>query len=110
TVTLRREEKSDLEDGECLYYTRVTDRAGNSSTSNAIEVIVDNTKPVAGTLAFANLDDTGSSQSPAITRDGTFDLSLSGNSDANGSEEARVGQEDEGAGRTRRTTAASDRG
>src|SRR5262249_56936025 len=62
----------------------VAGAAGNASTSNTIEVIVDNTNPVAGTLAFANLDDTGSSQSPAVTKDGTFDLSLSGNSDANG--------------------------
>src|SRR5439155_23428329 len=41
---------------------------------------------VAGTLSFAagTLTDTGSSQSPAITQDGTFDLSLSGDTDTNG--------------------------
>ena len=36
--------------------------------------------PIAGTLAFANLTDSGSSDSTPITQDGSFDLSLSGNS------------------------------
>ena len=64
-----------------MFRAVVTDPAGNSSTSNVIEVIVDNTDPIAGTLAFANLTDSGSSDSTPITQDGTFDLSLSGNSD-----------------------------
>src|SRR5207253_5505484 len=36
------------------------------------------------TLAFVGLDDTGSSDTPAITKDGTFSLSLSGDTDTNG--------------------------
>src|SRR5207237_7383272 len=52
--------------------------------TSAMQVKVDNTAPLAGTLSFANLTDSGTSQSPAITQDGTFDLSLSGDSDANG--------------------------
>src|SRR5205823_5288557 len=75
-----------LADGDYRFRAVVTDPAGNSSTSNVIEVVVDNTAPVAGTLSFAagTLTDTGSSQSPAITQDGTFDLSLSGDTDTNG--------------------------
>src|SRR5207302_9248257 len=39
----------------------------------------------AGTLTFANLADTGHTDTPTpITTDGTFDLSLSGDTDANG--------------------------
>ena len=55
-----------------MFRAVVTDPAGNSSTSNAIEVIVDNTDPTAGTLAFANLTDSGSSDSTPITQDGTL--------------------------------------
>ena len=40
--------------------------------------------PAAGTLSFANLDDTGSANAPAVTKDGTFDLSLTGQGDLNG--------------------------
>src|SRR5689334_25353210 len=81
----------------------LTDPAGNSSTSNPISVIVDNTAPNAGTLSFTGLTDTGSQDSPTpITTDGTFDLNLAGDHDANGvtvayevstSEEPRVGKE-----------------
>ena len=76
--------QSSLADGDYQFRAIVTDPAGNSSTSNAIEVMVDNTAPAAGTLAFASLDDTGSSDTPPVTKDGTFDLSLSGHSEANG--------------------------
>ncbi len=76
--------QSGLADGSYQFRAIVTDPAGNNSTSNAISVIVDNTAPVAGTLSFLNLTDTGSNDTPDITQDGTFDLSLSGNSDANG--------------------------
>src|SRR4029078_11178423 len=73
-----------LADGDYLFHAVVTDNAGNSSVSNAIEVKVDNTAPAAGTLSFANLDDTGSANAPAITKDGTVDLSPSGQGDLNG--------------------------
>src|SRR4029077_6841656 len=76
--------QSSLADGDYVFRAIVTDPAGNSSTSNVIEVVVDNTAPTAGTLAFTNLVDSGTPNSPAITTDGTFDLSLSGNLDANG--------------------------
>src|SRR4029079_19638607 len=39
---------------------------------------VDTLAPNAGALAFDNLDDTGSDDSPDINQDGTFDLSLTG--------------------------------
>src|SRR5207253_3192940 len=76
--------QSELADGRYQFRAVVSDPAGNSSTSNTISVIVDSTPPIAGTLSFDGLDDTGSSQNPAITQDGSFDLSLSGNADANG--------------------------
>src|SRR4029077_12403690 len=53
-------------------------------TTAAISVIVDNPAPAAGTLSFANLSDTGHSDSTPITQDGTFDLSLAGDTDTNG--------------------------
>ena len=79
-VTSTTASQSGLADGDYQFRAVVTDPAGNSSTSNAIEVIVDNTAPTAGTLAFANLD--RHRQQPTRRRspqDGTFDLSLSGN-------------------------------
>src|SRR5439155_1189127 len=75
--------QTSLADGDYRFHAVVTDPAGNSSISNVLEVKVDNTAPTAGTLSFTGLTDTGSSQSPAITQDGTFDLSLSGNADLN---------------------------
>ncbi|WP_208608655.1 Ig-like domain-containing protein [Bradyrhizobium stylosanthis] len=75
--------QSDLADGSYQFRATVTDAAGNSATSNTISVVVDNTAPVAGTLAFSGLDDTGSANTPAVTKDGSFDLSLTGTSDAN---------------------------
>ncbi|WP_186467833.1 beta strand repeat-containing protein, partial [Bradyrhizobium stylosanthis] len=75
--------QDDLADGSYQFRATVTDAAGNSATSNTISVVVDNTAPVAGTLAFSDLDDTGSANAPAVTKDGSFDLSLTGSSDAN---------------------------
>ncbi|WP_186467467.1 Ig-like domain-containing protein, partial [Bradyrhizobium stylosanthis] len=75
--------QSDLADGSYQFRATVTDAAGNSATSNTISVVVDNTAPVAGTLSFSGLDDTGSANTPAVTRDGSFDLSLTGSSDTN---------------------------
>ena len=75
---------SNLADGDYVFRAVVTDAAGNSSTSNTIEVKVDNTVPAAGTLSFANLTDTGSSSSDFITKDATFDLALAGQETATG--------------------------
>src|SRR5204863_526414 len=76
--------QTSLADGDYRFHAIVTDPAGNSSTSNVIEVVVDNTAPTAGTLAFTNLIDSGSTNTPPVTTDGSFNLSLSGNLDANG--------------------------
>jgi hypothetical protein len=67
-----------LVDGSYRYRAKYTDRAGNSSTGNVIEVVIDTTAPAAGTLAFANLTDSGSDEAPDITTDSAFDLVLSG--------------------------------
>src|SRR5205085_10395177 len=50
---------SGLADGSYQFRAVVTDNAGNSSNTTAISVIVDNTAPTAGTLTFANLADSG---------------------------------------------------
>src|SRR5207253_2561988 len=63
---------------------RDRDPAGNSSTSNTITVVIDTTAPTAGTLAFANLADTVTTNTPPVTTHNAFDLSLTGNSDTNG--------------------------
>src|SRR5207302_491861 len=76
--------QSSLVDGDYKFHAVVTDPAGNSSTSNTIEVKVDNTNPTAGTLSFAGLSDSGSTDTPPITTDNNFTLSLAGNADANG--------------------------
>ena len=56
-----------------------TDVAGNASTTNSVQtIIVDSTPPAAGTLSFANLTDTGSSDTPPVTTDNSFNLALTG--------------------------------
>src|SRR5204862_11677 len=105
TWTTTSAAQASLADGDYQFHAIVTDPAGNSSTSNVIEVVVDNTAPTAGTLAFTNLVDSGSSESPAITTDGTFNLSLSGNLDANGTSVAYEVSTDGGA--TWTTTSAA---
>ena len=70
--------QSGLADGSYQFRALVTDAAGNSSTSNVIEVVVDNTAPAAGTLAFSNLTDSGTANTPPVTKDNAFDLTLTG--------------------------------
>src|SRR5262249_61512835 len=66
--------QTSLTDGDYLFRAVVTDPAGNSSTSNTIEVIIDNTKPVAPSItAFA--DNSGSS-SDHLTNDTTPTLTI----------------------------------
>src|SRR5207244_4308081 len=77
-------DQTSLADGSYQFRAVVTDPAGNHSETTPISVVVDNTAPTAGTLAFVGLDDTGSSDTPAITKDGTFSLSLSGDTDTHG--------------------------
>ena len=72
--------QSGLADGDYQFRAVVTDPAGNSSTSNVIEVIVDNTdadRRHAG-LRQPHRQRQQPTATP-ITQDGTFDLSLSGN-------------------------------
>ena len=83
--------QSKLADGSYQFRATTTDTAGNStSVSNVVEVVVDQTNPTPGTLSLAgNFDDTGSKQAgtdgdPKVTTDATFDLSLTGATDANG--------------------------
>src|SRR4029077_12703612 len=76
--------QTNLADGDYQFHAIVTDNAGNASTSNVVEVIVDNTAPSAGTLS-SNVVDTGHTDTPTpITQDGTFSLGLNGDTDANG--------------------------
>ncbi|BAV48106.1 Autotransporter-associated beta strand repeat protein [Mesorhizobium loti] len=84
TWTSTAANQSGLADGDYLFHAVVTDSAGNASTTSAIEVKVDNTAPTAGTLSFSNLTDSGTANTPPVTTDNTFDLTLSGQSDTNG--------------------------
>ncbi|MBK4733831.1 Ig-like domain-containing protein [Noviherbaspirillum pedocola] len=54
-----------------------TDAAGNTASSS-ITFTLDKTAPAAGTLSFANLIDSGSSQTDGLTNDNAFNLRLSG--------------------------------
>ncbi|TWA88548.1 Ig-like protein group 3, partial [Bradyrhizobium stylosanthis] len=100
--------QDNLADGSYQFRATVTDAAGNSTTSNTISVVVDNTAPVAGTLAFSVLDDTGSTNTPAVTKDGSFDLSLTGTSDANATSVSYEVSTDGGANWSSTTTAQTD--
>ncbi|MCY6412715.1 Ig-like domain-containing protein [Acinetobacter sp. VNH17] len=70
--------QTNLADGVYQFKAVVTDVAGNSAETLSSTVTVDNTPPVAGTLSFSNLTDTGISTTDLITQDKTFDLSLTG--------------------------------
>ena len=65
-------------DGDYQFRAQVTDAAGNTSTSNVIEVVVDTAAPAAGSLSFTNLSDTGTANTPPVTQDNTFNLTLTG--------------------------------
>src|SRR5206468_4204440 len=71
-------------DGSYQFHAVVTDPAGNSSTTAAIAVIVDNTAPKIGRASCRERVDISSQDATAITKDGSFDLNLSGNGDPNG--------------------------
>ena len=79
-----RVNQSGLANGDYVFRALTTDAAGNSSTSNSIEVVVDTAAPAAGTLSFANLTDSGTPNTPPVTTDNTFDLSLAGQETAAG--------------------------
>src|SRR5256885_1291778 len=90
-----------MRDGCDHFRAVVTDNAGTFSNATAISVIVDNTAPSAGSLTFANLTDSGHPDTPTpITTDGTFDLSLSGDTDLNGVATVVYQQNLDGAGWT----------
>src|SRR5207244_5231276 len=92
---------SGLADGSYQFRAAVTDNAGNRSNTPDTSLIVDYSSHASSSHPFANLADTGHTDTPTpITTDGTFDLSLSGDTDANRSEERRVGKERNGAGWT----------
>jgi hypothetical protein len=69
-----------LSDGTTYTITAtITDAAGNQSApSSSFTVIEDTTPPAAGTLSFTNLTDTGTANTPPVTQNNTFDLTLSG--------------------------------
>ena len=71
---------SALSQGSHTLTAKVTDAAGNQSgSSTAFHVTIDTAPPAAGTLSFSGLTDTGSSNTPPVTTDNTFNLSLTGN-------------------------------
>jgi Ca2+-binding RTX toxin-like protein len=67
-----------LPDGSYQVTADVSDAAGNPAVQATHGLTVDETAPAPGTLSFANFVDTGSADTPPVTQDKTFDLSLSG--------------------------------
>src|SRR5207253_2610566 len=76
--------QSGLADGSYQFHAVVTDPAGNSSTTSPIGRAAGKKTADAGTLSFANLTDTGSSDATPITTYGTFKLRLVGDTVASG--------------------------
>nr|WP_252727867.1 Ig-like domain-containing protein [Acinetobacter sp. Ac_5812] len=66
--------QSNLSDGVYQFKAIVTDKAGNSAEVLSPIVIIDNTPPVAGTLIFGDLNDTGASAIDRVTQDNSFEL------------------------------------
>jgi Ca2+-binding RTX toxin-like protein len=60
------------------YHVQVVDTAGNVGNTASQTVTIDTAQPAAGTLSFANLTDTGTANTPPVTQDTAFDLSLAG--------------------------------
>jgi hypothetical protein len=73
--------QSALADGNYEFRAKVTDAAGNTTTTNTIAVTVDNVVPTVGTLSFVNLTDSTRSgyagTTDGITSDNSFGLALS---------------------------------
>ena len=69
--------ESEHSDGTYEYRAKVTDAAGNTSTTNSVTVTVDTTA-TAGTLSLSSFVDSGNS-SDHLSNDKTFGLSLDGN-------------------------------
>src|SRR5205085_447980 len=70
--------QSDLADGTYQFRAFVPSSADSSANPDALSSFPTRRSSDLGTLAFAGLTDTGSANTPAITQDNTFDLSLSG--------------------------------
>ena len=60
------------------YQVRVIDAANNVGTTASQLVTIDTAPPAAGTLSFSNLTDSGTANTPPVTTDNTFNLTLSG--------------------------------
>ena len=60
------------------YQARVIDAVNNVGTTASQPVTIDNTAPASGTLSFSNLTDSGTANTPPVTQDNAFDLTLSG--------------------------------
>src|SRR5205823_3053542 len=88
TWTSTTASQSGLTDGDYLFHAIVTDPAGNSSTSNAVEVKIDTTAPRSDERRVGNETSTGTPNTPAVTTDNAFGLTLSGSADTNGTTDA----------------------
>ncbi|WP_293861373.1 Ig-like domain-containing protein, partial [uncultured Alsobacter sp.] len=70
--------QSGLVDGAYQFRAKVTDTAGNTTTSNVVSVTVDTAAPAAGTLSLTGFSDSGTSSTDFISTDNAFNLSLGG--------------------------------
>ena len=60
------------------YQVRVIDAANNVGTTASQLVTIDTALPAAGTLGFTSLTDTGTANTPPVTQDNAFNLTLTG--------------------------------
>jgi T1SS-143 domain-containing protein len=69
---------SGLNDGTITATVTVTDNAANTATGNSDTSTKDTVAPTGGTLGLNNFSDSGSTNTPPVTTDNSFSLSLSG--------------------------------
>src|SRR5205085_1946268 len=84
TWTTTTASQTNLADGDYRFHAVVTDPAGNSEITSALDVTADKIAPTAVTVSFAYLDDTGSDNAPPSSPTRRSSDLLSGNADANG--------------------------
>ncbi len=70
--------QNDLNDGSYQFKAVVTDKAGNQTETAIQNIVVDNTAPIAGSLAITEYLDTGDSGSDQISQGKSFKLNVSG--------------------------------
>src|SRR5207253_2803065 len=109
TWTSTAASQSGVADGDYRSEERRVGKEGRAWTSNAIEVKIDTTAPVAGALSLTNLTDPGTHNTPPLTSALPIYLTLTGSADTNGIASVAYEKSTNG-GTTWTSTAASQSG